>query len=40
MRDLVFLALVLGFFVVAALFVAGCDSSSSRQPLSEEEHGS
>jgi hypothetical protein len=36
MRDLIFLALVIGFFALAALFVAGCDRIVRSQ---EEEHG-
>ena len=37
MRDFLFLALVVGFFGVASLFVAGCERLVGRSKGDEEE---
>ena len=36
MRDLVFIALVVGFFVLAALFVAGCERIVGRTAVDDQ----
>jgi hypothetical protein len=35
MRDLIFIAVVVGFFAVVTVLVAGCDRIVGRTPLSE-----
>jgi hypothetical protein len=36
MRDIVFLALVIGFFAVAILFVRGCELIVGRRSVDQE----
>jgi hypothetical protein len=36
MRDLVFIAVVVGFFVIATLFVAGCERIVGRAQTDEQ----